>query len=201
MKTLEDIQQYIESLGSNHIGVFGGVYKGGKEIQQHPVEFSKAIKFLLDTEHEFKSFLEIGAASGAAALALYNFFKFDDVFIIDDNQHDTAKIRRTVLQNIEVEKNLREFVGNSHDPKIVNKVQKTLVLFNLIHIDGDHSYQGVKQDTIDYLPFLKRGGYVMYHDVRLDSVKQWTDELIQQKQLDLVFDERSKHGIRIFKNT
>lgn len=33
-----------------------------------------------------------------------------------------------------------------------------------ILIDGDHSYQGVRQDIIDYYPLLAPGGIMMFHD-------------------------------------
>lgn len=34
----------------------------------------------------------------------------------------------------------------------------------LIMIDGDHSYQGVRQDILDYYPMLAPGGIMVFHD-------------------------------------
>jgi hypothetical protein len=33
-----------------------------------------------------------------------------------------------------------------------------------IFIDGDHSYQGVRQDILDYFPILAPGGIMAFHD-------------------------------------
>jgi len=36
--------------------------------------------------------------------------------------------------------------------------------FDFLFIDGDHTYEGVKQDWEDYSPFLKKGGIAVFHD-------------------------------------
>lgn len=36
----------------------------------------------------------------------------------------------------------------------------------MIFIDGDHSYQAVKQDINDWMPFLEIGGIAAFHDYR-----------------------------------
>lgn len=42
-------------------------------------------------------------------------------------------------------------------------LQKRLVDF--LFIDGDHSYEGVKQDFEMYAPFVRKGGIIALHDV------------------------------------
>ena len=51
---------------------------------------------------------------------------------------------------------------------------------DFIFIDGDHSYEGVKQDIENYLPKLKPGATVAFHDYRGSSfhgLQQAVDEL------------------------
>ena len=36
---------------------------------------------------------------------------------------------------------------------------------DFLFIDGDHTYEGVKKDFEMYLPFVKRGGIVAFHDI------------------------------------
>lgn len=36
---------------------------------------------------------------------------------------------------------------------------------SLLFIDGDHSYEGVKKDTESWLPHMKKGGTILYHDI------------------------------------
>jgi predicted O-methyltransferase YrrM len=40
---------------------------------------------------------------------------------------------------------------------------------DFLFIDGDHTYQGVKQDFQMYSPLVKKGGIVAFHDI----VKQY----------------------------
>lgn len=45
-------------------------------------------------------------------------------------------------------------------------------IWDYIYIDADHSYQGVKSDYLLFWPRLKKGGYMVFHDVLL---KRHTD--------------------------
>jgi len=56
--------------------------------------------------------------------------------------------------------------------------------FNLIHIDGDHSYAGVTADCKTWLPRIKKGGYACFDDyghAGLEGVKKAVDEYIDDK--------------------
>lgn len=62
---------------------------------------------------------------------------------------------------------LRLIRGNSHTPEIQSAVRGLLGhdKLDMLFIDGDHSYTGVKQDFEDYMPMVKAGGLVVLHDV------------------------------------
>lgn len=58
---------------------------------------------------------------------------------------------------------------NKNGSNIVTIIGNTLTVpwelpVNLLFIDSDHSYQAVKADTERYLPFVVRGGIIIYHD-------------------------------------
>ncbi len=36
--------------------------------------------------------------------------------------------------------------------------------FDLIFIDGDHTFEGVKHDFEKFLPFVKKDGFILFHD-------------------------------------
>jgi hypothetical protein len=48
---------------------------------------------------------------------------------------------------------------------------------NFVFIDGDHSYEGVRNDIIAWLPKIKKGGYIIGHDIHFDSVKTAVTEI------------------------
>jgi predicted O-methyltransferase YrrM len=45
------------------------------------------------------------------------------------------------------------------------------VFYDYIYIDGDHSYQGVKFDYDTYWSKLRKGGYMVFHDVCVKGTK------------------------------
>ena len=46
--------------------------------------------------------------------------------------------------------------------------------YDIIYIDGDHSYQGVKNDLINSYKKIKNGGYIMGHDYEMNMNKAMT---------------------------
>lgn len=57
--------------------------------------------------------------------------------------------------------------GDSHSSHVHSAVRGVLgsEALDLLFIDGDHSYAGVKQDFDDYMPMVKQGGLVALHDI------------------------------------
>lgn len=57
--------------------------------------------------------------------------------------------------------------ADSHEQDTVDKVGKILdnSKLDLLFIDGDHTYEGVKRDFEIYSKFVKKGGIVAFHDI------------------------------------
>jgi predicted O-methyltransferase YrrM len=56
--------------------------------------------------------------------------------------------------------------GDSHTEHLRSRVEKVLSgELDLLFIDGDHSYEGVKADFEMYSPFVRQGGMVAFHDI------------------------------------
>lgn len=70
--------------------------------------------------------------------------------------------------------------ANSQDPElIVTKIPSSL---DVLFIDGDHTYEGVKADLNNYAPLVKSGGRIILHDVCSGydpGVRQAFDEFIE----------------------
>ena len=50
--------------------------------------------------------------------------------------------------------------------------------FDLVYIDGEHSYSEVKRDIKLWLPRIKQGGYLSGHDISFNSVGRAVKELL-----------------------
>jgi cephalosporin hydroxylase len=55
--------------------------------------------------------------------------------------------------------------ADSHDPETFETVHGTGILYDMLFIDGDHSYPGVLLDYYSYRKLVKPGGFVALHDI------------------------------------
>lgn len=98
--------------------------------------------------------------------------------------------------------------GSSHDLAIRAEFEKTLAGAELdfLFIDGDHSYNGVKQDYEFYSPLVKRGGLIGFHDIvhrpaqpELEVHKFWNELKVNHRHEEFIEStpERRKIGIGV----
>lgn len=59
------------------------------------------------------------------------------------------------------------FRGDSHETTIRDRLSKQLAgkSIDLLFIDGDHSYEGVKKDFEMYGGLVRSGGMIAFHDI------------------------------------
>ena len=198
---MKKIMEYVLKAGSDCIDTFGGDYVGGIHLQQIPDEITPCVVEL--KKHNIKSLLEIGSASGGNIALLNHFLDLDSVVIVDDNLHGKSPLRKEITKNAKPV----EIIGDSHSSKILSSFKKVASKFDLMIIDGDHSYNGVKQDFKDYTPFLNDGGVLMFHDTihwSTPGVKRFVGELKNKKGFSLIneyISETHVHacGIALFK--
>jgi predicted O-methyltransferase YrrM len=62
---------------------------------------------------------------------------------------------------------IRLIRADSHEPVAQKKVEAILQAnrIDLLFIDGDHTYEGVRADFEMYEPFVKEGGMIVFHDI------------------------------------
>lgn len=66
-----------------------------------------------------------------------------------------------------------------------------------LFIDGDHSYESVKQDINNYYPKISDGGYLAFHDYGRFGVTKAVDEFLKSNNnFEFVCD---CHSIRLLK--
>ena len=104
--------------------------------------------------------------------------------------------------------------ANSHSPDTVRQVDKILVnrKVDFIFVDGDHTYEGVKEDFETYAPYVKNFGIVAFHDIIENSfdeiwqVHRFWEEIKQEyKHKEIIseirtFDRISGIGVLYIEN-
>lgn len=156
-----DLLAYTRSLGS---GWFS------------PWQFEGEICALLDRVRELRprTLLEIGTANGGTLFMLSRVAAADALLISLDlpcgefgggyPAWRAPLYRRFALPGQRVEL-LR---GDSHDPAMAEKVRHLLGGrgLDLLFIDGDHTYEGVKRDHDAYGACVRNGGLIGFHDIQ-----------------------------------
>lgn len=117
-----------------------------------------------------KNIVEIGSFIGASACCFGSAAKKSNsrIYCIDTwENHAMSEGKRNTLE--EFNKNtigyknyITKIKGYSHD--VVNEIENNLKKINLLFIDGDHSYDGVKSDWENYRKFLEKGSIIVLHD-------------------------------------
>jgi len=97
--------------------------------------------------------------------------------------------------------------GDSHDPNILEEVEKILggEKLDFLFIDGDHSYEGVKKDFEMYSPLVRSGGIVAFHDIvprppeNVGGVPRfWSEVKSRFKHIEIVKDwHQGGYGIGV----
>jgi predicted O-methyltransferase YrrM len=55
--------------------------------------------------------------------------------------------------------------GDSHSPETLAEVRSLVGSLDFLFIDGDHTYEGVKNDFEMYAPLVRSGGLIALHDI------------------------------------
>jgi predicted O-methyltransferase YrrM len=90
---------------------------------------------------------------------------------------------------------------DSHAPAVLNRVTALLgeELLDFVFIDGDHTYDGVKQDYAMYGPLVKPGGCIAFHDIEYGpGVGRLWNELTIGRRFEEIRDTRKPiYGIGV----
>lgn len=166
--TEEYKKEIIEMLRHNTNLEIGGyrLFDGQRtHLIQSPWELTDFIfelkKYETNTDCKLNSFLELGFASGANNSMLNKFFNFKKIVGVD---LFSSNLNSDNLLGNMLHKNLTLICGNTRSNYVIDSVNK-LGPYDLIFIDADHTYDGVKSDFNNYLSMLSEGGVIGFHDV------------------------------------
>jgi cephalosporin hydroxylase len=113
--------------------------------------------------------MEIGSRYGGTLFAWSRIARKDAFLLSLDwhRQDDERQMQAILSSRVLPTQNFHCVWGNSHSVEIKNAVRETLEgrMLDLLFIDGDHSYEGVKEDFETYSAFVRPGGAILFHDI------------------------------------
>jgi len=167
---------------------------GGQDLS----EWNDFIDYLQDKN--IKSYLEIGAREGIALRYLAERLPLEAITVVDlpgavwGKKGSEVKLLNN-LSALGIEHHV--YLGNSADADVAEKVARHAP-FDLIFIDGDHNYAGVKAD---YKLYGDMGRILAFHDINqhfrakaYGATKLW-NELKQVKKTFIAAGSRKGIGI------
>ncbi len=137
-----------------------------------------------------KRALEIGSFEGASAIWLLDFFSGLKITCVDTFSPGfddvTGEYEQRFDRNVlEYGNRVIKLKGKSTD---VLKSFSSRSKYDLIYIDGDHTYEGVKADIELAYPLLKAGGVMIFDDYNNTDfgVRQAVDEYLEGLYVDIL---------------
>lgn len=174
-KTIQDALELTEKLDpDNYTRFLEDYYKAGLENLGDDWDYADIVTVLLVVSNLIKpnNYLEIGVRRGRSLAAVVvhspdvNIYAFD--MWMDNygkNPNPGPEFVQREMKKFSYSKHIKFINGNSHEtlPKFFQ--ENPNIEFDLITVDGDHSYEGALQDLRDVLPHLTIGGVIVFDDI------------------------------------
>lgn len=140
--------------------------------------------------------IEIGSYVGESTMIFADRFKevisvdpyIDDYDLNDDACHHASfdKVYDKFIRNTLSIPNIKSIRETSENALSILKDQQ----FDMVYIDGIHTYEGVSYDISNYKTLIKPGGFISGHDYGWTSVRKAIIELLDDK-IDATFKDHS----------
>lgn len=133
---------------------------------QRKNEFCSFIDSL--NRHKISVIVEIGTADSGTHLLLSELLKSQKTMVAIDLEIRNRKSLSAINSNID---NRLYLEGSSHSVETHSQLSSLLKKkkIDLLFIDGDHSYEGVKKDFELYKSSVSKNGIIAFHDIVPDS--------------------------------
>lgn len=154
----------------------------------------EALKQCIDTLPFGSICINIGAGFGTSGLAFIESRNVGVLYTVDkfrlekDNGLGSLEVEERVFKEFgfDIDTRYRTICGNSSDVGIAwNTLHPNSLKVDMVFIDGDHSYEQCKADILAWLPNIRWGGIISFHDYGpedgLTGVTLAVDELIAGK--------------------
>ncbi len=190
----DDLLHWIDEVAGSRDPKYFGCKKGGRlRLQQNPYEYAAFLDWL--RVQDVNSYMEIGIGDGGSFMINSLFSGAQKVVAVDDLSYEKHGIqkRSRILKKIRFlkrkvpkvtfyESDSAEFL-KSHDDR-----------YDIVFIDGDHSYEGVKQDYA----LCKANNFIIFHDIANANtgVKQLWDEIKTDDDIEFIENPNTGIGIK-----
>jgi len=172
LKRCKEVEDYINlSMHYKYSPFKGLLFKVVLKTMQMETEIAKFMKLISSIQPKF--IVEIGTARGGTLFLLTKFSNIEAHIISIDLPggqfgggypyplkffYKSFKSKNQKLTLIR---------KNSHSPSTFQKLKKILKThkLDLLFIDGDHTYKGVKKDFEMYSTLVKKNGIIAFHDI------------------------------------
>ena len=152
--------------GSSNKDYFLCEKSGDLKLQQVPEEYSRVI--LEVQKRSPKSYLEIGIGNGGSWMT-FSYLNKKSLKI--SHAVDNLAYYQSINQKVEEIEFISDFLsGEIEEVKFFNSNSSDYLStcetkYDVIFIDGDHGYEGVKSDYLNCLPLINKGGIMIFHDI------------------------------------
>lgn len=187
------------------LNIFHALGLSQPHSQMTPEEMRCLSKHAIDK----KLALEVGTYMGvSAAIIAKSMIEKGRLFCVDPFEEKNSQKNPGFLMAVRQLKKNKVFnkvtflLGYSNDEVIISQIPKNL---DFIFIDGDHSYEGLKNDWEIVLNNLIVGGIVCLHDTKIPeeeqyknfgSVQYFNEVIIADKSFEILETEYSMNVLR-----
>lgn len=179
------------------------------EPAQNPSELIRLARKV--REKQPKTVVEIGTYRGGSLYvwtqALKSAEKFISINLPGDQRGGYTERRARFYENF-TEEELCCILQNSHKEETKEILEKKLEgdKIDFLLIDGDHAYNGVKQDFEMYKNLVSDGGLIALHDIlpqpdnpKVEVNRFWSEIKNEYKTEEIIADENQKRGFGLVK--
>ena len=138
--------------------------------------------------------VEVGCFSGQSTQMFLDSGKIKKIICIDkwENGYDPDDIASN--QTVHAKKIFDNMISKYDNVKVIQEYSDDALkyideLVDIVYIDGDHRYEQVKKDIINYTKIIKQTGLISGHDYHLDDVRKAVNETIGKPEM--IFQDHS----------
>ncbi|MFX1395061.1 MAG: class I SAM-dependent methyltransferase [Promethearchaeota archaeon] len=172
----KSIEDYLNLLASFRFSIFNLTSQVLLWSMQRKSEITSFCKII--AKFRPKTVLEIGTANGGTLFLLARFSAPKALILSIDLRGEKKSNRGIFYNSFAIDKQKIVYLErSSHETSTLLELKKRLKnrKVNLLFIDGDHSYEGVKKDFEMYSPLVKKNGIIGFHDIVKVSPDRFPD--------------------------